>query len=97
MAKTAPGIGDMYILRLGPTTVQQTASAASVLVRKVPFTGVIMKVASGVEAIGGSTDPTDVDIDLENGTTDIHATLMAPVDSSAVCAAMRAAWGHCPG
>ena len=78
------------VLRMGPTTVQLSASGDSVLTMRVPFKCRIVEYRGGVEAIGGTTDPTDVDIDLENGTTDIGDPVAA-VESSAIIAGGSAA------
>ena len=78
------------VLRMGPTTVQVAASADSVLTMRVPFKCRIVEYRAGVEAIGGTTDPTDVDIDLENGTTDIGDPVAA-VGSSAIVSGGSAA------
>ena len=72
----------MVPLTLGPTSVQITASGDSICTLKVPFKCRIVYCTAGYEAIGGSTDPTDVDVDLENGTTDIGDPI-AIWDSSA--------------
>jgi hypothetical protein len=83
MADLASHVGDVCVFRLGPTVVQITTSGDSIVTYKVPFKCRILKMKAGVEAIGGSTDPTDVDVDLENGTVDIGDPLAA-VDSSTI-------------
>jgi hypothetical protein len=84
-SQLSPGVGDVFVVRLGPTVVQITASGDYICTARVPWKGTILKIQAGVQAIGGTTDPTDVDVDVENGTTDI-CDLIAVVQSSAIIA-----------
>jgi len=59
-----------------------TATTASVVQHAVPFPCRIIRIQAGVEAID---DATDVDIDVENGTTDL-CDLLAVADGSAIVA-----------
>ncbi len=81
----APGVGDIYCL---PIEVgrQVAATLADAQIVKVPFKGRIIKVVGGVGAIGGTVDPTDVDLMIENGTTDILSALIPAVNGSAIAA-----------
>lgn len=81
MATLAPSVGDVYTLAFYHKT-QITADDTTGVTSKVPFKGRIIGALASVEAIGGSTAPTDVDIVVKDGSTTI-ATLAA-VDSSAI-------------
>lgn len=69
----ASHVGDIVTFKLGPTTVQISASGDSICTYKVPFKCRILKIKSGAEAENCSA----CTVDLENGTTDLVA---APVD-----------------
>lgn len=80
MTYPAPSV-PLVCLRLQQTKTI-TASADSVVTKKVPFPMRILEIRAGVEGID---DATDVDLDIENGTTDLCDPL--PVaDSSAIVA-----------
>jgi len=76
----APGVGDVIEIVLY-SAVQQTQTAADVAKAIAPCKGRVVAVSAWVDAIGGTTKPTDYDIMVEKGTTDLH-TIIAAVGSS---------------
>lgn len=62
-------------------TAQQSADATSLTKAICPCKGTVVAVAAWVDLIGGTTKPTDYDITIEKGTTDLH-TAIAAVGSS---------------
>ena len=81
----APGVGDIFCL---PIEVgrQLAATTTDAQVVKVPFKGRIIEVVGGVGAIGGTVDLTDVDLMIENGTTDILSAQIPAVNASTIAA-----------
>ena len=61
--------------------IQRTATVADVATAIVPCKGRVVAISGWVGTIGGTTDPTDVDLMVEKGTTDLH-TLIPAVNSS---------------
>ncbi|MFQ5915377.1 MAG: hypothetical protein ACE5JS_19585 [Nitrospinota bacterium] len=82
----ASGVGDIVEFHL-KVARQITATTTDALLFKVPFKCRIVKVIGAVGAIGGTVDPTDVDLMIENGTTDILSAQIAAVDASAIASA----------
>lgn len=80
MANVAPGV-PVYELRFYHKT-QITGDDTTGITKKVPFSGRVIKVQGEVEAIGGTTVATDVDLVFKDGATTIGTA--APVDSSAI-------------
>lgn len=77
--------GALECIRLEPG-YQLTTTTASAAQWVAPFGGRIVGVRGGVQAIGGSVDPTDVDLDPEIGTVDILSAPIPAVDSSTIAA-----------
>lgn len=77
--------GALECIRLDPGR-QLTSTTASAAQWVAPFGGRIMGVRGGVQAIGGTVDPTDVDLDPEIGTADILSAPIPAVDSSTIAA-----------
>ncbi len=76
----APGVGEVTEIALTCVT-QQSATAASIAKAIAPCKGRVVAVSAWVDTIGGTTKPTDVDLMIEKGTTDLH-TLIDAVGSS---------------
>ena len=79
----APGVGDVvqFFISAGR---QLTATTADAALFRVPFKCRIIAVYGAVAAIGGTVNPTDVDLMIENGTTDILSAQLPAVDGSAI-------------
>ena len=84
MATMAATVGSQFPLIIGPSTVQITTTTADVATLVVPCKCRILTIYGGVHAAGGSTIMTDLDLTVENGSTDINSTALAVVNSSAV-------------
>lgn len=70
----APGVGDVIELSLS-LHKQVAATTASIARAIAPCKGRVVGVAAWVEQVGGTTVPTDIDIMLEKGTTDLHTII----------------------
>jgi hypothetical protein len=81
MANLDPAVGDVYSLDFYWKT-QVVSDLTTGPTRKVPFKGRIVKVLGNVDAIGGTTVHTDIDIVIKDGST-VVATCAA-VDGSAI-------------
>jgi hypothetical protein len=82
MALPQAGVG-LSCLRL----VRNASFAADVTdaaILTVPFKCRIVTMMGFMEAIGGTTDFTDVDLEVQNGTTVINTTAIAIVQASAI-------------
>jgi hypothetical protein len=77
----SPGVGDVIAV---PITrfAAVSATTADIATQVAPCKGRVVGISARTEAIGGTTVPTDVDIMVEKGTTDILASAIAVVDSS---------------
>lgn len=76
-----PGLNvPLYCFRLQQAAAI-TASGDSLVTYEVPFNCTAILVKAGVDEID---DATDVDIDVEVGTTDLTSAVMAVADSSAI-------------
>jgi hypothetical protein len=81
----ASGVGDIYCLPIDVGR-QLTATTTEAQKVKVPFKGRMIKVVGGVGAIGGSVVPTDVDLMIQKGVTDLLTAPIPAVDASAIAA-----------
>lgn len=77
----APGVGDVIEMSLDCVT-QQSATGASIAKSIVPCKGRVVAVSAWVDTIGGTTKPTDYDIIVEKGTTDLISAAIPAVGSS---------------
>ena len=71
----APGVGDVMEIALSVGD-QQSASVAEVARAIAPCKGRVVGVAAWVERVGGGTLPTDVDVMVEKGTTDLCSAVI---------------------
>lgn len=72
------------VLKAGQQLLTTTADAA---LYRVPFDCVVVAIQGGVTAIGGSVDPTDVDLMVEKATSDLLSAVIPAVNGSAINAA----------
>lgn len=77
-----PPSGVMECVRLNPGAMSGTVASAAAWV--APWGGRIVAVRGGVGQIGGTVDPTDVDLDPEIGTVDILSAPIPAVNGSAI-------------
>ena len=71
----APGVGDVITIPLSGGADPQSASVASLGKNIAPCKGRVVGVAAWVLRVGGGTLPTDVDVMIEKGTTDLHTII----------------------
>lgn len=85
MVYPAADVGDMVCIPL-KGAVQQTADNTAIVNVKVPFACQVVGIEAHAEAIGGTVDPTDYDVTVMNGATDLLSARIPVVNSSTLAA-----------
>jgi len=82
----AGGVGHVVMIKLGPAG-QVTVDDVAVIEEVIPFACEVFAIYADAKAIGGTTDPTDVDVTVKNGAVDLLAARIPVVNGSTLITA----------